>query len=179
MTPAEYVQLKAFARVDGAKVAVLWICSFAFYVIGLNTPLYAIVALLLMVVTPFFVARKLRRFRDEDLNGVISLLRGWAFFILVFFYASILLASAQYVYFAYMDNGYLLSMFSKTISSAEAKQALEQTGMMQQVTESLKQMAAMRPIDYALNVLTMNITIGIVLGLPVAALMRREVRVNS
>ena len=176
MTPAEYIQLKAFARVDGAQVAALWICSFAFYLIGLKTPFYAMVALLLMVVTPFFVARKLRRFRDEDLNGVISLLRGWAFFILVFFYASILLALAQYVYFAYMDNGYLLSMFSQTVSTAEAKQALEQAGLSQQVSESLQQLAQMRPIEYALNVLTMNITIGILLGLPVAAMMKKGER---
>jgi hypothetical protein len=32
----------------------------------------------------------------------------------------------------------------------------------------------MRPIDYALNMLTINITTGIFLGLPIAALMQRQ-----
>jgi hypothetical protein len=39
-------------------------------------------------------------------------------------------------------------------------------------------MGQMRPIDYALNVLTMNILAGIVLGLPIAAFMQRRVPVN-
>ena len=40
--------------------------------------------------------------------------------------------------------------------------------------EGLKELASMRPIDYALNMLTINITTGIFLGLPIAALMQRK-----
>ena len=174
MTPAEYIQLKAFARVDGALLALLWTASFACYVVGMKNPLYGMVALLLIVATPFYVARRLRRFRDKDLQGVISLMRGWAFVILVFFYASILLALVQYVYFAFMDHGYLLSSLQDTLSSPEARQAVEQYGVTESLNETIQMMGEMRPIDYALNVLTVNITVGIILGLPVAALMRRR-----
>ena len=174
MTPAEYIQLKAFARVDGALLALLWTASFACYVVGMKNPLFGMVALLLMVSTPFYVARRLRRFRDKDLHGIISLMRGWAFVILVFFYAAILLALVQYVYFAFMDHGYLLSSFQESLSSPDMKQTIEQYGVLEQLNESFHLMSEMRPIDYALNVLTVNITIGILLGLPVAALMRRS-----
>ena len=176
MTPAEYIQLKAFARVDGALLALLWTACFVCYLVGLRNPLFGMVALLLLVVTPFWVARRLRRFRDQDLNGVISLMRGWAFFILVFFYGGVLLAVVQYLYFAYMDNGYLLSSLQETLSSPEAKQALEQYGMSQSLKDSLSMMGDLRPIDYALNVLTVNITAGIILGLPVAAMIQRKVK---
>ena len=173
MTPAEYIQLKAFARVDGALLAVLWTVSFACYIVGLKNPFYSMVALLLMIATPFYVACRLRRFRDKNLAGIISLLRGWAFVILVFFYAAILLALVQYVYFAYMDHGYLLSSFQEAMSSPDTKQTIEQYGMSQSLNESFQLMGEMRPIDYSLNVLTVNICIGILLGLPVAALMRK------
>ena len=106
-------------------------------------------------------------------NGIISLSRGWAYSVFVFFYAAILLALAQYVYFAYIDQGYLLSSFRQFMSSPESKQVLEQYGMQQTMTESLEMMGQMRPIDYALNVLTVNIVIGIVLGFPIAALMKK------
>ncbi len=175
MTPAEYVQLKAFARQDGAYLSVLWIASFASYIMGINHPWYSVAALFLMVVTPFFVGRRLRRFRDEDRDGVISLLRGWAYAILVFFYAGILLAVVQYVYFAFIDHGYLVSSFMSAMSSTEGKQMIEMYGMQQTMEESLDMMAKMRPIDYALNILTVNISIGIVMGLPIAALMQRSV----
>jgi len=124
-------------------------------------------------VTPFFVGRRLGKFRDEGRNGIISLSRGWAYSVFVFFYAAILLALAQYVYFAYIDQGYLLSSFRQFMSSPESKQVLEQYGMQQTMTESLEMMGQMRPIDYALNVLTVNIVIGIVLGFPIAALMKK------
>ena len=178
MTPAEYIQLKAFARVDGALLAVLWVVSFACYVAGIANPLYGIVAIVLMVATPFFVCRRLGKFRDEGRSGVISMKRGWAYSVYVFFYAAILLALAQYVYFAYIDQGYLLMTLTKIVSSPEAKLALEQYGLQQTMTENLDAMAKMRPIDYAVNVLTVNILIGIVLGLPIGALMQRS-KVNT
>ena len=179
MTPEEYVQLKAFARVDGAFLSLLWILSFAFYLIGISNPMYSMAALLLMIVTPFFVGRRLCRFRDEDRQGIISFGRSWAYSILVFFYAAILLAVVQYIYFAYMDQGYLLAKFSSIMTAPENQEMIRQYGMQQAINDSLKMMEQMRPIDYALNVLTMNILLGIFLGLPIAALTRRDVAANG
>jgi hypothetical protein len=50
---------------------------------------------------------------------------------------------------------------------------VKQYGAQQMVQESLEQLGQMRPIDYALNILTMNIMIGAVLGLPIAALIKK------
>ena len=174
MTPSEYIQLKAFARVDGALLAVLWVASFACYILGIANPVYSMVAMLLMVATPFFVGRRLSKFRDVGLGGTISFGRGWGYSVYVFFYAAILLALAQYAYFAYIDQGYLMFSFSRALSSPEAKQVIEQYGMQQAMKESMEMMGQMRPIDYALNVLTVNIVMGIILGLPIAAFMQRH-----
>ena len=126
MTPAEYVQLKAFARLDGARLALLWVACFACYIVGIANPLYSMVAIVLMIATPFFVSRRLAKFRDEGLGGVISFGRGWGYSLYVFLYASILLALAQYVYFAFIDQGYLLKSFTEALSSSEARQVVEQ-----------------------------------------------------
>ena len=174
LTPAEYIQLKAFARYDGLLLALLWTVAFVCYLVGLGQPLYGMVALLLMVASPFYVARRLRRFRDQDRNGVISLMRGWAFYILVFFYGAILLAVVQYVYFAFLDHGYVLSAVTTALSAPEAKTTLEQSGLADQLNLSLQQLQELRPIDFALNVLTVNITLGIILGLPFAVMMKRK-----
>jgi hypothetical protein len=131
------------------------------------------VALVLMVTTPFFVSRRLMKFRDEGLGGTISFGRGWGYSLYTFFYASILLALAQYVYFAYIDQGYLMQSFSQALTSAEARQMIEQYGMQQAIEESLEQFGRMRPIDYVLNILTVNIMIGAVLALPIAAFIKK------
>lgn len=174
MTAPEYIQLKAYARQDGFFLSLLWIASFACYVMGITNGMLGMVAMMLAVMTPFFVAGRLRRFRDEGRAGVISFRRSYAYTVFVFFYGAVLLAVAQFVYFAYLDNGYLLSTFSKIVSSEEGKMLLNQYGMSQMVDESLTEMASIRPIDYALNILTVNLLIGSVLGVPIGLAMYRS-----
>ena len=174
MTAPEYIQLKAYARQDGFFLAILWIVSFAAYIMGLTNQVLAMAALLMVVMTPFFVASRLKKFRDEGREGVISFGRSYAYTIFVFFYGAVLLAVVHYLYFAYMDNGYLVNSFAKMMSTDESKMVLEQYGMTQMIDESLAEMAATRPIDYALNILTINISLGFILGVPIGLIMQRK-----
>ena len=173
MTPEEYIQLKAFARQDGALLSLLWVGGFACYVMGLANPLLGMAAVLLIVVSPFYAAKRLRHFRDYARNGIISFRRGYAYTVMTFFYAGLLLAAAMFVYFNFMDHGYLLGQFTTMLNSAEGQQALQMYGMKEQMAEGLKELADMRPIDYALNMLTINIMTGCLLGIPIALLMQR------
>ena len=174
MTVPEYIQLKAFARLDGAMLSLLWIASFALYVIGLHSPGFGLAAMILAILTPFFVGNRLRRFRDEGLSGTISFLRGWAYTVFVFFYGGLIFALAQWAYLTYMDQGYLMSTLAETLSAPETAEALRQMGMTETLNESLAMLGQMRPIDLSLNMLTTNILIGMLLGLPIAAVMRRH-----
>ena len=157
-------------------MALLWTVSFGCYVAGLGQPLFGGLSLLLALWTPFFVARRLRHFRDVGRDGVISMRRGWGFVVLTFFYASVLLALAQYAYFAYLDKGFMLGAIDQMLHAPESVQMLRQYGMSESLEASLSQMREMRPIDIAINVLTTNILIGIFLGLPIAALSQRSVK---
>lgn len=175
MTPAEYIQLKAFARIDGALLALVWTLSFACYLVGMARPVYGMVALMLILLTPFFAASRLRRFRDGAREGVISIKRGWAYAVLMFFYGGILMALAQYVYFAFIDHGYMFLQLSRILESPEGKQMVEQYGMQQTATESLGMLRELKPIDFALNMLSLAIIGGIVIGLPIAVMVRKNV----
>lgn len=174
MTAPEYIQLKAFARIDGLVLSVVWLVSFCCYILGITSPLYGLLAMGLALATPIIVGSRLRRFRDKGLDGSISFLRAWAYVILVFFYGGLLFAVGQFVYFAYVDHGYLLLTISDVLSVPETAEALKQMGMTEQVDEALQMMGTMRPIDIVLSILTNNILLGILIGLPIAALMRKN-----
>ena len=60
------------------------------------------------------------------------------------------------------------------MSTDEGKLMLEQYGMSKVVDESLAELAATRPIDYALNILTINISLGFILGVPIGLIMQRK-----
>ena len=176
MTPEEYKQLKAFARQDGALLSLIWIAAFVCYLQGLTNPLLGMAAVVLALWSPFYAAGRLRSFRDNARDGVITFGRGYAFTVLTFFYAGLLLAVALFVYFTFIDDGYLIGQFMKVVNSEEGRQVMKIYGVHDEVNESLKAFSEMRPIDNALNMLTINISMGFLLGLPIAAVMRREVR---
>lgn len=174
MTAPEYIQLKAFARQDGVLLALLWVSSFLLYIMGMSNQILGLAAVILMLYTPFFVGTRLGKFRDYGRDGQISFRRGYAYTVLVFFYGGVLFAVAQYIYFAFMDQGFLVSQFSKMMNTVEARQMLQQYGMAEMMDESLQQMTATRPIDYALNMLTINISLGFILGIPISLLKQRS-----
>ena len=175
MTPEEYTQLKAFARVDGAYLGVAWIISFAFYICGLSSPLLGLLGTLIAVLSPVFAAIRLGKFRDNARDGIISFRRAMAYYILMFLYASLLLALAQFVYFAYIDGGY-----SAVMATPEAEAMLKAYGIStQQMQESISALAQTEPIYIVLNILSMNVTVGIILSLPAAAIMKRAARPGS
>lgn len=173
VTAPEYRQLRAFARIDGALLAVLMIASFACYVVGLNSQLYGFLSFVVLAVMPFFAGIRLKRFRDTGLEGTISFLRGWAYVCLMFFYGGLLFSLAQYAYFAYMDHGYMIGVIGEMLSMPVYVDLIKQMGMTDQVNESMQMLQTMRPIDFALNTLSMVIMVGIVLGMPIAAVVKR------
>ena len=174
MTTQEYIQLRAFARVDGTYVGILWIASFACYLGGLSSPMLGLVSGILAVASPFFAAKRLIKFRDDIRDGEISGRRSMLYYALMFFYASLLFALAQYLYFAFLDGGYLMREYTSMLSSPEMKQAMQAYGMTaDQLMEGLKEFANTSPIMTALNIMTMNITIGLIFSLPVSLITRR------
>ena len=157
-------------------LSLLWIGSFACYIKGLSSPTLAFAALLLMTLSPFFAASRLRHFRDYAREGFITFKRGYAYTVMSFFYAGLLMAMAIYVYFEFMDHGYLLGMYSSVMDSEEGKRVLEMSGMKEQMAQGLQDLYNMRPIDYAVNMLTAIIMTGLVLALPIAAMLQKRVK---
>ena len=135
-------------------------------------------ALILILATPFFVGIRLRHFRDDGLQGTISFLRGWVYTILMFFYGGLLLALAVFAYLTFMDQGYLMNNLHQAMTAPETAEALKQMGLSEQIEQSLSMMSEMRPIDLALNMLTTTIMIGIVIGIPIAAILKKKKIVN-
>ncbi len=175
MNPDEYRQLQAFARIDGLYLALAWIVSFACYIMGLSSPMLSMLASVTAIASPFFAGRRLTAFRDHVREGIISFRRGAAYYFLIFFYASMLFALAQYVYLAFLDHGYLVNTYLEVLSSDEAKTMFKAYGVTKrELNDMLAQMQQITPVDFVLNVLVMNVLIGGLLCLPFAAWARRR-----
>lgn len=174
-TREDYEQLKAFARIDGALVGGLWILSFACFVGEFYNPMFGMLALLTGAGSIVFAAIRLRMFRDKILDGRISFRRGFGYSLLTFAYASLLMCAAQYVYFQFIDNGFLISQYTEMMSTEEFKTLMNAYGINQtEMDAALDTLSNLRPIEIAMQFLTTNIIIGVISSLPIAAIIKSD-----
>lgn len=84
MVYEDFKQLTAYSRYDGFYLAIVWSASFACLLGTAFLPVLAQFSLLLTLSTPFFVAYRLRVFREEGRRGVISYRRSLLYCLRVF-----------------------------------------------------------------------------------------------
>ena len=81
----------------------------------------------------------------------------------------------MYVYFTYLDHGFLMAKFTEMANTPESVQM----GLRDMMQQSINEISAMRPIDISINMLTIVIMAGFMLGMPIAAAVRRLKKVES
>lgn len=179
ITHEEYEQLKAFARIDGAVLGGLWILSFACFIGEFFEPMLGLAATAIGVGSLVFVGLRLRHFRDDIRNGTLSFGCGLLFSMYVFFYASLLMAAAQFAYFQFIDHGFLLEQYSQMVSTQEFQALLKTSGLRNDDMKfAIENLGALRPVDIALQFFTLNLFLGLFISLPMAAMMMRKPRRN-
>lgn len=168
------IQLKAFARQDGFLLFLLWMASFAVIV---NNPA-SLWGSLLAMATPFYVGYLLARFRNYALYGFISFRRALAFSLYTFFYASLLFAVAQFVYFRYLDHGTFLAMLTASMKTLEPFYRAQGISV-SELQQSLAMIGQLTPIETAFVFMMQNILIGAVLSFPIAWIGKRTIIVKN
>lgn len=175
-TYSEYIQLKAFARVDGAIMGLLWVVSFACFVMGFRYSFLGSASLVVGICSLVYNVMRLRTFRDDVLEGVISFRRALFYSMLTYLYASIILVLAQLIYFKFMDHGALMSEYLTLLSSDNLREALRQAyGITdKELSAAIEMLRQMKPSDIALQFFMMNLFMGLFISLPVALFCRKS-----
>lgn len=172
------VQLKAFARQYGVVMALLWAASFLMIMLDPNSVWGSLLAL----ATPFVLATLLARFRDGALDGAISFRRAYAFSCYTFFYASLIFAAVQYVYFRFFDHGALLSMMQQSLTlmeQAAGTQGAVGKASIEQMKASAQIVGQLSAIQITFVIMMDNLLAGAFLSLPVALWGSRKKKNNG
>lgn len=169
---AALVQIKAFARQEGLFLALLWIASFLLIIYMPQSSWGNLMALS----TPFYMGWRLINFRDSVLEGRISYRRGVVFSCYTFFYASLVFAIAQYVYFRFFDQGAMLSMLNANLSTLQ--EAYKAGGMpddkaLQYMKDGMDMIGVLSPIELSFIFMMQNLFVGMIISLLVALFCRK------
>ena len=167
-------QTKAFAGQDGAFLGLVWIASFACTMLSANkeAQTLGLVANILLIATPFIVAKRLKRFRDVVRDGHISFRHGLYYCVKTFFYATLLLTLVQYLWFSYLDTGVFMSQLEASyqmVAKAYRLTAQESQTLIDAIT-------MMSPIAWASMFMITDLAVGAVLSPIIAATVSRKAK---
>lgn len=168
-------QMLAFARIDGALVALMWIASFACFVGQFQYQALSSLAFLIGAVSLVFASMRVKKFRDKVFDGTIAFWQALFYSVTIYLYSSLLFAMAQFIYFQFLDNGSMLSHYYNMASTPEFKQVMNMYGLTKDDWQvAIDNIAALKPIEIAFQFFTTNIIMGTVMSVPVAAIFTRN-----
>ena len=165
-------QTKAFARQDGAILGIVWIASFVCTMMAVE-PKYQMLGLLsniMILSTPFVVAKRLKYFRDVVREGHISFRHGLYYCIQTFFYATLLLTIVQYLWFRFMDTGMFMTQLQTNYQMIA--QAYQLTA--QETKALFDAISMMKPIAWASMFMITDLVAGAILSPILAAIFAKK-----
>lgn len=114
MTTERPITLQEYAMRFGTYMGLFWIFKFIFLPIGFSIPLLQLLFILMTLFVPVLGYIYARRYRNQYHEGNFSFTQAFSFCFLMYLFASILTALAHYVYFRFIDQGYLLNVSGPT-----------------------------------------------------------------
>lgn len=169
-----------FAIEYGTVLGIIWIATFCTMMSGMTggnllMMMFAMGLMGITVLMPLYLAwRYKQHLRSGDR---VSWGIAWAFAILMFFYASVLTAVGEFVYFQYLDQGKAIDFFMRFLASPETEAQYKMIGasdLLEQSRMELQQLASLTPFDITLNLFVNNIFLSMLYSLPVAAIAHRK-----
>ena len=151
----------------GFSLGIFWIVKYIFYMFSMRFSYLVVIYWEMSLVVPYLAYLLTKRYR-EDLGGVISFSQAWRFGVLIYLFAAMLVSVMHYVFYRFVaPPDFLSSAVEQTIAS------LKQMQVDSKVISSIESMN-FSPIHMALQGILNNIFYGIILSLPVAALVCRR-----
>ena len=151
----------------GFSLGIFWIVKYIFYMFSMRFSYLVVIYWEMSLVVPYLAYLLTKRYR-EDLGGIISFSQAWRFGVLIYLFAAMLVSIMHYVFYRFVaPPDFLSSAVEQTIVS------LKQMQVDSKVISSIESMN-FSPIHMALQGILNNIFYGIILSLPVAALVCRR-----
>lgn len=153
----------------GTILGFIWIVASAMYLIGLSTPSAMLLFIVIILSTPFLAGRWTIKHRKNECDNKMDFIQAFTFLFIMFMCASLLTSVSHYIYFRFIDNGYLIQLVNDSIDLALQSSeilSIENIEILQQTKNILNEVT---PMDWTLSFLSTNIICGAILS-PIIAL---------
>lgn len=176
MTQNQPISLQQTAMYFGTLMGLFWIIKFTFLLLGFTIPLLQLLFVLLTFFVPILGYLYARKFRNRYCGGSITFSRAFAFTVLMYLFAALLAAVAHYIYFRYIDNGFLIDSYIGQLEAMKPTATEELKESIDQFIEGFSLISSLSPIQLTFQLISQNFLYGTLLALPTALLVMRRKR---
>ena len=153
-------------------MGIFWMFKFIFLPLGFSIPLLQLFFILCTLFVPILGYLYARKFRNTYCEGTISFSRAFLF-TAMYIFAAMLTAVGHYIYFQFIDQGFLMDMYRQQLNEAKAMVQGELATSIDQIMIAFDTVAALTPIQLTFQLITQNVFYGILLSLPTGLLVMR------
>ena len=160
------ITLQEHAMRFGTFMGIFWIFKFIFLPLGFTIPLLQLLFVLLTLFVPVLGYIYVRKFSNTYCNGEISFFRAFLFTLYMYLFAALLAAVAHYVYFRFIDQGFLADSYLQQLESIKASAQGEMVSSIDQLIQAFDTISSLTPLQLTFQLIFQNIFYGILLAIP-------------
>ena len=167
--------LQESAMKYGTIMGIFWTLKFVLFPMGMSNPLLLTLFFFLTLAVPVVGYFLVKKYRDNECEGSIGFPKAILFTIFMYMFASLFATVIHYVYFRYMDNGYIVSSYQNMLNEIGATAiTAEMEASVDQLRTVLDSVANMSAIDISLQLISQNIFYCIIVAIPTAIIVKRN-----
>ena len=151
----------------GLAMGIFWVIKYLFLIFGYSIPALIYIYELLCIAVPFIAYYMTKRYR-QDIGGNISFFHAWRFGIMLYFFAALIVSIEHFIFFQFIAPP---DFISNTINMA--MNTLKNADVNSEVIDAISR-TNFTPTHMAIQQIFNNIFYGIILSVPVAALVCRK-----
>ena len=126
------------------------------------------ILLLMTLAVPFYAYHSQKKFRDEKLNGYISYASALSYGIYLFFYASLILAVGEFIYYQFINPNYFYDI------KVSITNMMQQLPAEQQPLLEIPDSQVNTPISTALGNIVNTTFLGMIISLITSAIVKKN-----
>ena len=153
--------------------------KFILFPVGLSVPFLLFLFMGLTLCVPFMGYSYARMYRNQVCGGGISFLHAWIFTVFMYMFAALLAAVAHYIYFRFIDHGYVINTCETMVDTLAQSNMPEMDSYIATYQEALETARLLSPIDITLQMISSNVFWGSILAFPTALFVMRRKKDNA
>jgi hypothetical protein len=158
---------------NGLIMGVLFSVNFLFT--SSKSLIFLLLSYLIITLIVVLMFRMVKRYRDVECGGYIKYWRAFNYVVLTFFFAGIISTLFKIFYTSYINPEYLTVLFEQSMQQIEQNRGIfDRLNLPLDDNYYVELERQMRPVNYSIQTIWMNVLSGAFLGLILAAFVKKQ-----